>query len=269
MEHWKLTQWCTRAVSKIRYTPDRRDVYNELRQHINDRCESFLAQGMGTEEAVNKAVEVMGDPRELAKQLGAIHRPFWGFACSISKWVMRFAVVIAVLSVLSGTFQFLWENYITPSSKYDNGFSDSIFSPVEDPSITRTMYAEPNCSVTSDGYTFTATRATALQRTSLYPTGYIDRRHILYIEMKVQKNLRWYPDCWAFDWFWATDSLGNTYSNYRANDLNCVDYSYNGESSIFQIRLETTEKIDWVELHYDRDGRDLVWHIDLTGGDQI
>ena len=62
MEHWKLTQWCTYAVSKIKYTPDRRAVYDELRQHLDDRCEDLLAQGMSKEEAAERAIELMGDP---------------------------------------------------------------------------------------------------------------------------------------------------------------------------------------------------------------
>ena len=80
MQHVELTHWCIHAVQKIKYPPDREKVYLELRQHLDDRCEDFLAQGMDADTAAKKACEVMGDPYEIADYLAAIYRPFWGYA---------------------------------------------------------------------------------------------------------------------------------------------------------------------------------------------
>ena len=99
MQHWKLGKWCNQAVRLIRYPPDRKEVFEELRQHVDDRSDLFLAQGFSQEEAVEKTLLAMGDADELAPQLAAIHRPFWGFAYSITKWFTKL-VIFALLLLL-------------------------------------------------------------------------------------------------------------------------------------------------------------------------
>lgn len=50
-------------------------VEKELRAHIEDQTESYLAEGMKEEEAKRLAVEQMGDPVEIGTALDRIHRP--------------------------------------------------------------------------------------------------------------------------------------------------------------------------------------------------
>jgi hypothetical protein len=38
---------------------------------------------------------------------------------------------------------------------------------------------------------------------------------------------------------------------------------------VYKIPLETYEDLTWFELRYTDAGRDLVLHIDLTGGDSV
>ena len=85
MKHWKLTQWCVRATGRIRYSPDRAAVHEELRQHLDDRSDGFLAKGFSEEEAIEKTLDAMGDPAELAPLLAQIHKPFWGYAQDVCK----------------------------------------------------------------------------------------------------------------------------------------------------------------------------------------
>ena len=87
MECWQFSQWCRRATKKIIYPPDRKAVFEELRQHMDERSDLFLDQGFSEQDSVEKTLSVMGNADDLAKQLGAIHRPFWGFAWSITKWI--------------------------------------------------------------------------------------------------------------------------------------------------------------------------------------
>ena len=59
MKHWKLTQWCVHATGRIRYSPDRKAVHEELRQHLDDRSDGFLAKGFSEEEAIEKTLDAI------------------------------------------------------------------------------------------------------------------------------------------------------------------------------------------------------------------
>lgn len=268
MEHWKLTQWCTYAVSKIKYTPDRRAVYDELRQHLDDRCESFLERGMSKDEAVAKTVEVMGDPRELAPLLAAAHPPFWGYACSITKWLMRIIAVVMLISLLVTGYKTL--NVKTTGSKQYYSYEQS-----NNYDRTRILYAKPNCSDTSDGYTFTVTRVAIQQEILDSLNGNQTFIYELFIEVEVKKPHIWTSDCFGTDAFWGLDNLGNKYAScYNADGIEPMSCRTNTNNHFTQyydyhityVDFNPAEELTWFELHYDRAGRDVILHIDLTGG---
>jgi len=265
MEHWKLTQWCTYAVSKIKYAPDRRAVYDELRQHLDDRCDDLLAQGMSKDEAADKAVEVMGDPRELAPLLAAVHPPFWGYACSITKWLMRIVAVVMIISLLVTGYRIL--NVRTTGSKLYNVYIEQSNS-----NITRILYAKPNCSDSSDGYTFTVTRVAIQQDIHNNLNGTQTFIYDLYIEVEVTKPHIWAADCFGTNAFWAMDDLGNQYAGWYNDDsiksMTCTTYTENHfvqyyNYNVTYVDFNPAEELSWFELRYDRAGRDVILHIEL------
>ena len=96
------------------------------------------------------------------------------------------------------------------------------------------------------------------------------------VDVKVSSFFQWaelrrIPD----DDFWAVDSLGNVYASY-ANDgytwQKALYGSVNG-TGFFSHTMELwfsnfcSQDADWIELRYDRSGRDIRLRIDLTGGD--
>ena len=265
MKHWKLENWCFEAVEKIKYRPDRDAVYNELLQHLDDRCESFLAQGMSKDLAVIRTIKAMGDPRELAVQLAAIHRPFWGYAYRITRWLLCIVALIAAFMISTSI-----PDYVDSMQTARN---DSWYTQSEDPSQTRLLYTEPNCSDSSDGYTFTVTRAAIQQRTyeSLNGDPYTDT--YLALELKVSNFIPWSKPFQGTDAIWGKDNLGTIYYSglYPVTAVQHMQYGNNGNDEftqfyVFRIDLKDPEALTWFELHYDRDGRDVVLHIDLTGG---
>ena len=121
MKNWKLTNWCQVATHTILYHPDRKAVCTELRQHVDERCDSFLEKGMEEKEAVAKTLEVMGNPYELAVILGKIHRPYWGFAYSISKALAIGLAIFALALLVVNSVRILFvEEYYQP--KYASKF---------------------------------------------------------------------------------------------------------------------------------------------------
>ena len=263
MKHWKLENWCFEAVEKIKYRPDRDAVYAELLQHLDDRCESFLAQGMSKEIAVIRTVEAMGDPSELAEQLAAIHRPFWAFAYSISKWLLYIVALIAAFMISTTIPKYV--------DSMQTARSDSWYAQSADPAQTRVMYTEPNCSASSDGYTFTVTRAAIQQRTYESSDGISYKDTYLALELKVSNYIPWSKSFQGIGAIWGKDDLGNIYYSglYPVTTMQHMRYGSNGSDVftqfyVFQIDLNDPEALSWFELHYDRDGRDVVLRIDLT-----
>ena len=88
--------WCYHAVAQIRFKPDRQMVFEELKAHLEDSYDHFLSQGYPAERAQRLAMEAMGDPEEIAPQLGAIHKPWLGYIYRFVKWITIPACIWAV-----------------------------------------------------------------------------------------------------------------------------------------------------------------------------
>lgn len=96
-----IQRWLSTATKEIRFAPDRSAVQDELRAHYDDRVETLLARGMSECEAKNAAVAAMGDPQEIAAELGRIHSPWWGYLWKASRWAVLLATIILALSLLT------------------------------------------------------------------------------------------------------------------------------------------------------------------------
>lgn len=150
--------WCKRATKGIKYRPDRQEVYSELYQHIEDRYLDFLDQGMKEDKAIQMTLCVMGEAEEIAPQLAAIHRPFWGYLYSLCKWGFVMSAVIALLKSVPWINSHL--DTIQYPLVYTCGFSDGlnpyeILTKDELPHTRNCLfYSQPDCRASSDGYTF-------------------------------------------------------------------------------------------------------------------
>ncbi len=61
--------------ARIRWRRARRPLLEELAAHIDDQAADYRAQGMGEEEALERAVAEMGDPEAVGRDLDRLHRP--------------------------------------------------------------------------------------------------------------------------------------------------------------------------------------------------
>lgn len=242
--------WCFRAVSQIRFKPDQEAVYAELKAHLEDHYDDLLAQGHSQDQARRLALEAMGDPEEIAPQLGAIHKPWLGYAYRVVKWVTIPVCIWALFLLIAFGGSHL--HALLSTANYD-----SLREEAEGGS-----YYQPNVTDTSDGYRFTVTEA------AVNAAG-----DTLFIELQIT-YWPWMPQPGIVNHFWALDNLGNRYiSRYETqfDDVPKVTYqvgfySQGFESNGLEIR-HFDSGAEWLELHYDRDGRDIVLRIDLTGGD--
>lgn len=275
MQKIRLIQWCNRATAFIAFVPDRKAVSRELLAHLEDRRDALMAQGMDEKEATEKALEAMGSAEELAPQLAAIHRPFWGYVLRVSQ------ILLVILLVLS--LKPLWD-YATDLNFYDKPRAYHSFEVYDSASYGGDTgrdllhLSQPDVSFSADGSTFTLTDAAIYTEYSDHYQKDVTR---LYVLIRQRSLLPWsehesYRSPLAFEicgWFSARDSLGNIYAgwldDYAADDH--LMYSSGVQSGIFTYTHECwindfPAETEWVEICYERDGRSYTLHIDLTGG---
>lgn len=255
MYYREFYYWCRDAVRKIRYWKDRNKVYAELYEHMLDRYEALLEKGYSEEEAVKKTIDAMGSAEELAPQLAAIHRPHWAYAAILTRGL----VLILLCLCIGRGVQF----------GLDNGFGrythSNVWAPYTRGGQERVAYVQPRETAKTDGYTIRVKKA-ALWRNyydeSVDGKEYFDT---LYMDISVFNPLPWMQENAgvSMNQLWAVDSTGARY-----DQLLCSPRRFGFFTYVYQINLqELQEDISWIELHYDRDGRNMVLRVDLTGGD--
>lgn len=86
--------WLDTATRKIRFRPDRKAVRRELEAHLED-----LRDASGLEEEA--ALRAMGDPGEIAEELGRVHKPWLGYLWRVSQLALAGAAAMyCLLAVL-------------------------------------------------------------------------------------------------------------------------------------------------------------------------
>ena len=271
---YRMSNWCERACSYIKYKPDRKAVAEELRAHIEDKCEALVASGMLLSEAQAASVVAMGDAEEVGRALAKAHNPFFGYVLSVTKsllWIFAISVVFSIFGARErlGIYKQDAESVERIESLFSDIYRDSSD---EDYSyrMTRTLYLEPGCSAKSDGYTFTVTRI-AEWYYQFEDAETSDEDHLFYLTIKATHPLPWagFPE--AVRWFTATDSLGNEYGNmwsrYYSYDKTLVGNPFTRTVFTYTYEMWLSYYVpgaEWIELRYDRDGRDITLRVDLT-----
>ena len=244
--------WCQKATEKIRYEPDRRVVSQELMDHLEDHRDALMKQGLTREEAERKALEAMGSAQEIAPQLGAIHKPWLGYLFSMMRTLAVTAAACAIFLLVVNVWSLVFD--IVSANRYD--WLPNNFASVD-------YYCHPNVTDSSDGRFFQVTEA-----------GYRSEHSEFYVEIR---TIYW-PN--LENWgvlgnFWAVDSFGNYYASIREAGyeniprLDPLGWSTSNCIAHYHFKITNFDcDAQWVELHYDQDGRDVVLRIDLTGGNQ-
>ena len=275
MQKFRLIQWCAIATCQIKFDPDRQKVTEELMGHLEDRRDALMAQGLDEKEATSQALEAMGDPKEIAPQLGAIHRPFWGYLLRCSKIAL---VIILLISLLPIWTYFTHIYHLNSLERY---YPFDLFQEASYGSDTgRTLHklSSPQASFSSDGYRFTVTDVAYF---TTYTESKAEGSSRLYFLMDQRSCLPWteterYYNSLSIsavcNHFTAVDSLGNFYYSYatRMEDDPAL-IMVCGQSGLFSGATlcwinDFPQDAEWIQICYQRDGRDLSLYIDLTGG---
>lgn len=265
MEKNHLTKWCDDATAKIHYSADRNAVRRELQQHMEDKWDALVKAGVPEEDIPEQILRSMGSAEELAPQLAAVHRPFWGYFHFFAK--ILFALILPVF-----LFVLVWQGYrfatdnIYKEPDYRN-YAYHPFADTEDTDMQRFYYAEPDLSFRDSGYRVTLSNIACW-------SGKEDALHFR-LEVKSILPLCDHPDFCYFITF--RDNLGREYIPAFTSDGILVgssvyrDVVQTGQFSwVCDTRVTdfAFEGIEWIEICYSRDGRNRVIRVPVPGGDK-
>lgn len=259
-------KWCAEVTSGIQTHPDRENTSKELSNHLEDKYQDLIAQGMEPKDAAEKAVADMGDPLELAHQLSAAHPPLWGKLYTVTKWMLTVCFCLAVLFYL---IHFMLSRYVLKTYR---DFDPSIVHLGGDESQI-TIY-DPDSWDTSDGYLLTVPSSSLWLVETKNSRGETNQMHYLNVQINSYTLIPWTEEPGFSEWMWAVDSLGNYYYSEQEDSMDqepsidVKDYHTGMFTHVHNLWLRpyVSTEAQWIEIHYDRAGRDVVLHIDLTGG---
>lgn len=71
----QIKEFLDNVCEQIKYKSIREDIAEELKNHMEELKENYIQEGMKENIAEQKAIEQMGDSKEIGKRLNKIHRP--------------------------------------------------------------------------------------------------------------------------------------------------------------------------------------------------
>ena len=271
MANWKFDKWCAEATSKIVFPPDRYAVERELRGHLLDHYEAELSQGATREEAEERTLAAMGPARDIAQELGLIHRPFWGRFHLVTRWA-AIGMVCLFLFLLSSWLlksYVLFHTFTYPEYHLYDPFEDT--AAFDDAgTYRRVSCGEPLSLSFSDGYLF------VLRQYALWEDCHVDtqgqplQEETMYIRLQVISLVPWASQTDISRWFGARDDLGNVYSPAYAQTGGPYFQSsvYHTAPGVYTHILRSSEYCSRgasrLELFCTRGGREILLSMPLT-----
>lgn len=213
------TIWLDTAVSGIRFGPDRRAVRAELEGHIEDKMADLqrIFPDIPPDEARDRALAGMGDPKELKISLAKVHKPWLG-------WLWRASQVLLAATVLLAAWNWAEigrvfsdgsaSNYVEKREEYRERFPDSLEEPA--PGRRQVLAIGAGTETASvNGYTFSVRRA-SLSRTETEGGGgcfYLD------FTLRGTGGAPWaLPAKDLGQWVQVRDSRGRLYRGWENRD---------------------------------------------------
>lgn len=102
------------VLKEVKYSWDHYLIKQELNDHIDEKIEDFMNDGMDEEHAENEAVLLMGDPVEIGIELNEVHKPLWGYLL----FLIRSLIVVLVIAL---SVQFVYPAFVAYKERPDYG----------------------------------------------------------------------------------------------------------------------------------------------------
>lgn len=193
----QFNNFCGRVCEYVRFSPDHAAITAELTAHLEDHAAALKERGFSSDVAVQQAVDAMGDPEEIGKELDKSHSPFLGWLqicfSGFTGIAIYFTVVIVVWS--------LWGSSPPESFRArEAAWADGIHSSYS----TILLDTRPDAVFHGRDYTFSVQRAIFTE---------YDGRIDLNCLVRADWINPWLPTPGLNQMFQAEDDLGNVYVN--------------------------------------------------------
>lgn len=109
----RIQEFLQTICNQIRYKSIHKSIVNELSDHIYEQKDEFVRQGLDEETATVKAIEEMGDPVSVGRQLDNTHRPR-------TEWSIL--ILAASLVVIGGMVQYFLSGAAENNSEMFSSF---------------------------------------------------------------------------------------------------------------------------------------------------
>ena len=96
-----FSQFCDQVVRRVRWFPARGAIAAELRAHLEDHAAALMERGTPEEEAAQRALEAMGDPEELGRQLNRAHPPLLCFSVLVTNIILTLLFIAFSFALIS------------------------------------------------------------------------------------------------------------------------------------------------------------------------
>jgi len=94
----QIREYIDNVCNQIRYKPIRKEIAEELTNHLEECKENYIQDGMKETEAELNAVKQMGDAEKVGKQLNKIHRPKLDIKLILIIGMVLFFSILVVLT---------------------------------------------------------------------------------------------------------------------------------------------------------------------------
>ena len=259
----KFNDFCTQVCEHVRFSPDRAAITAELTAHLEDHMDALVARGFPPETAARQAVAAMGDPEEIGKELDKSHSPFLGWfqiCFRVAVWGLAVLVLLFTLPQVGA----IAEDLAAPLQ--DGGHLDEFLTQNDEYDIVADL--NPGAVWHYEGYTFSIPRALVVRAS--------DGTLSLHYTVRADHPNPWHRNPVFWDWLWAEDDLGNTYSSYgqvvpfqfsavRSSGTSTTWHPFVSYYSMWVDRLDpAAEKLT---LRFDRYGENAIYlTLSLKGG---
>ncbi|OUQ82099.1 permease prefix domain 1-containing protein [Flavonifractor sp. An10] len=259
----QFNEFCGRVCRRVRFRPDRAAITAELTAHLEDHMDALVARGFPPETAARQAVAAMGDPEEIGKELDKSHSPFLGWfqiCFRVAVWGLAVLVLLFTLPQVGA----IAEDLAAPLQ--DGGHLDEFLTQNDEYDIVADL--NPGAVWHYEGYTFSIPRALVVRAS--------DGTLSLHYTVRADHPNPWHRNPVFWDWLWAEDDLGNTYSSYgqvvpfqfsavRSSGTSTTWHPFVSYYSMWVDRLDpAAEKLT---LRFDRYGENAIYlTLSLKGG---
>lgn len=105
MDYPRLEEFLNSVIREVKFRPDRDEIREELKNHIIDSKSYYKDEGYSELEAINMAIDSMGNAVEIGRGLNKQHSLFLGYLSIISNTIL---IIMVCISTYMGIVMFLY-----------------------------------------------------------------------------------------------------------------------------------------------------------------